>query len=267
MIQARTLSFWFLSALLLSASYAPTALGDNETAPRRSPGQELRSLITYKWKTKCAIFLAANAFTAIGFYQGVNWVQPKTDAVVMSEHDTNPDDPRFAVTEVRRAYGVVDGVVKDGMGATLPGSENTTAIAGFRGHVLRLDEEGFLTVYRPRPKTWINLGTPALKTVLALENEIIALTTEGEVLQFRDEKGGTLGFNENRAFVGGRPIEFQSLGTGYRDLISQTPNGFFHPETVLAVGENVLVLKTLVPARIFEKDSAERKALEARLGR
>lgn len=259
MVRTQKLSPWILLVLILVTAVPVQA---NEPPPRPTPRQQLKAVFSPR---NCAIFLAANAFVGLGFYQGVNWVKPPTEHVIVSEHDTNPDDPRFAVTEVRRAYAVVDGEVKNGAGETLPGSQDTQAIAAFRGHVLRLTKEGALSVYRPRLHTWVPLNTPPLQSVVSLQNELVVLTTEGEVLQFRDTEGGTLGFNENRVLVGGHPIEFQNLGAGFRRLISQTPKGYFQPETIMAVGEDVLVLKTLVPAQRIEKDSPARKALENRL--
>ncbi len=262
-MRVRKLSLWILLILLLVGTLPAPARAD-ETAKPSPLRRQWQSIAKHKTAI-CVGLVAAHVIAGISFYAGVKWGKP-TDRIVLTANDTVPDHPSFAVTEVRQAFALVDGVVKDGTGNTLPGSERTRAIAAFREHVLRLDEDGVLSVYRPRFKTWVPLQAPSATAVVALQNEILVLSSDGEVLQYRDEEGELLAFNENRALVGGKPIAFQRLGSGFRTLISQTPNGFFHPETALAIGDEALVIKTLVPAQRIEKDSPERKAIAERLG-
>lgn len=215
------------------------------------------------WKKACGLGLLWLSGNFLGIYQGASLMAPKTETALVTEHEVPTDDPTFTVAEKRTVYAINEkGSVVSGTGAVLPGSEGTLAIGAFRNHVLRLNKKHELSIYRPSNATWVPFTDSPIAHFATMEDQVVGITPQGEALALHDPEHNPIRFTSNGApSLFGRPVEFKSLGKGFRKIVTQTRPGYFRPDVLLVLGEDVLVFTLDGNQKTISKGTPEREAL------
>ncbi len=244
--------------LLMAALLAP-ALG---TAGDDVPGASTNPFRKH-WKKACGIGLIWLSGNFLGIYQGASMNTPKNDPIIVSEHEVPTDSPSFAVTEKRSVYAINEkGNVVTGTGAVLPDSDGTRAIGAFRNHVLKLNKNGELSVYRPSNATWVLFTATPIVQFATMEDQVVGITPEGEAVVLHDPEHHPLRFTSSGApSLFGQPVEFKPVGKGFRRILTQTRPGYFRPDVLLVMGEDVLVFTIDGKQKTVSKGTPEREAL------
>jgi hypothetical protein len=251
-----------MAATLLAPCHGH-AVNAADALDQRAVEQPATSFFRKHRKKACFGVLIWLSGNLLGIYQGAWMSRPKNEPILVTEYEVPLDTSSFAVAEKRSVYAINDkGNVVTGTGAILPDSQDTLAIGAFRNHVLKLDRNKTLSIYRPSNSTWVPFTKTAFAQFATMEDQVIGITPAGEALVLHDPEHEPIRFSSSGApSLLGRPIQFASAGRGFRKLITQTRPGYFRPDVVLVMGEDVLVFTLDGKQKTISKGTPERQAL------